>query len=281
MKNIPFLILTFLLFTFAFPSCKNDKSATQVFNFGVEPYDSTALHLALIPNKDCLPIYYAERSGIYDSLGLKLQIATYSSQMDCDTTLMGEMADGGWADPIRISHFGKKMQNLKVMWNGTTKWFIFASERLRVSDVKALEGRTVAIARTSAEADFLDKVLTENKCNKDKVYQPLINDLRLRTLMLSGNQIDAAVLAWPYTSLASANKHKCIYSQRNSVIYGCFTMKSNRLRKQSVKQQWDLLEKGRKMALDSFKIKGPKAYSIILQKDYGLPREVADTVQWF
>ncbi len=281
MKGFTLGIFTLLMSVLVFQSCRSDKSSTTSFNFGTERYDSTALHLALVPNKDCLPIYYAERVGIYDSLGLKLQIATYFSQMDCDTTLMGKIADGGWADPTRIAHYGNKMKNLEVMWKGTIQWAIFSSERLRIRDVKSLEGKTVGIARSSSEADFLDRVLTANKCNKDRVYRPLINDLRLRAMMLSGNQIDAAVLTWPYTSLALANKHKCIYSQSNVNASGVFVMKKNSLKKQQVKQQWKLLEKGRKMAIDSFRIKGPKAYSLILQKDYGIPREVSDTIKWF
>ena len=40
-------------------SCTDRKPASQ-FNFGTEPYDSAALHVALVPNRDCLPIYYAE-----------------------------------------------------------------------------------------------------------------------------------------------------------------------------------------------------------------------------
>lgn len=47
-----------------------------------------------------------------------------------------------------------------------------------------------------------------------------------------------------------------------------------------IKQQWDLFEKGRKMAQDSLRIKGPKAYSLILQQYYGIPKAIADTIQY-
>ena len=46
------------------------------------------------------------------------------------------------------------------------------------------------------------------------------------------------------------------------------------------KRQLELLEKGRQMALDSIVKKGAAAYSPILQNDYGLPKEVADTVKF-
>lgn len=260
-------------------SCTDRKPASQ-FNFGTEPYDSAALHVALVPNRDCLPIYYAERTGIYDSLGLHLQIATYPSQMDCDTTLMGRIADGGWADGVRMAHYGARMAGLKVMWTGSQRWELFTCGTLRLREVKSLVGRTVGIARHTAENELLRLVLQSAKVNADNVYYPQINNLNLRAQMLTGDQIDAAMLCWPYTSLAYSEGHKCIYAQRFASSKGCFVMKSKRMADAPKRQQWQLFEKGRRMALDSIRIKGPKAYSIILQKDYGLPKAVADTIKY-
>ena len=190
-----FVGMTFMLF-----SCNNPKSSSTSTNYGVGTYDSTALHVALVPNHDCLPIYYAKRMGIYDSLGLKLQIYTYASQMDCDTMLMSRYADGGWADKIRIAHYGKRMANLEVMWTGNQHWQLFSCGALRINHIKALSGRTIAIARTSAENVWLDQILKMGKLSADDVYRPQINNLKLRAQMLTGNQIDAAVLTWPYSA---------------------------------------------------------------------------------
>ena len=195
-----FVGMTFMLF-----SCNNPKSSSTSTNYGVGTYDSTALHVALVPNHDCLPIYYAKRMGIYDSLGLKLQIYTYASQMDCDTMLMSRYADGGWADKIRIAHYGKRMANLEVMWTGNQHWQLFSCGALRINHIKALSGRTIAIARTSAENVWLDQILKMGKLSADDVYRPQINNLKLRAQMLTGNQIDAAVLTWPYSSYALFN----------------------------------------------------------------------------
>lgn len=246
--------------------------------FGNEKYDSTALHVALVPNRDCLPIYYAKRAGIFDSLGLKVQIATYFSQMDCDTALMGHFADGGWADKTRIAHYGKRMKELNVMWNGSQHWHLFSCGALRINTIKALTGRTIAIARASAEKAWIEQILKEGHLNTEDVYYPQINNLKLRAQMLTGNQIDAAVLSWPYTSLAWSEGHKCIIAQKATDTAGAFVMKSNSLK--GHKDKWELFEKGRKMALDSIRLKGPNAYSIVLQKDYGLPQPVADTIRY-
>ena len=57
-------------------------------------------------------------------------------------------------------------------------------------------------------------------------------------------------------------------------------MKKSRMTQSKIKQQWDLFEKGRKMAQDSLRIQGPKAYSLILQQYYGIPKAIADTIQY-
>ena len=279
MKRSLFFLPLIIFLCLNLGACK-DKAPQPVLNFGTERYDSTALHIALIPNRDCLPIYYAKRTGIYDSLGLKLQIASYWSQMDCDTTLMGHIADGGWADKERMNSYGKRMNGLEPMWYGTQRWSIFSCGQLRIHDLKALKGKTIAIARNSTELHFLEAALKGAKISTDDVYFPQINNLKMRAQMLTGNQVDAAIIAWPYTSFALANGHKCILSQRFPDSNGCFVMNRNRLKENTHRDQWQLLEKGRQIALDSIRKNGPKAYSLILQKDYGLPKEIADTIRF-
>lgn len=271
------LVVTILAIIFA-NSCSN-KHPKEPLKFGVERYDSAALHIALVPNHDCLPIYYAKRMGIYDSLGLKLQIASYPSQMDCDTMLMG-IADGGWADLTRIAYYGIKMPQTKVLWQGTQHWQLFTCGTLRIKSLKALVGRTIAIARSTDEELWFRTLIKQAKINNDDIFCPQINDLRLRALMLKGDQVDAALLTWPYTSLALANGHRCIAQQSGNTSCGAFIMNVEKSQNETKKKQWDLFEKGRKIALDSIRIKGAKAYSIILQKDYKIPQNHADTIKF-
>ena len=97
--------------------------------------------------------------------------------------------------------------------------------------------------------------------------------------MLAGAQIDGAVLTWPYTSLAAARGCKLLFTGQQSVQRGAFVVKGKLWNKPEFQAQMALVEKARHMALDSMRLKGPVSYSLILQKDYGLPREVADTLR--
>lgn len=261
-------------------ACSKEQPKQQPMNFGTEIYDSTALHVALIPNKDCLPIYYAERTGIFKQIGLNIQIASYNSQIDCDTALLNNTADGGHADLIRLKSYGRRSSALNAAWYGTAPWHVFVCSKLRIKDIKGLKERTVGIARHSAENSVLDQAIQKAGMEKKAVFRPQINNMKLRTVMLDGDQIDAAVLTWPYDSWAKSKGHRILHTNRKAASQTCFVKNKTKGQRGEIQKQWELFEKGRQMAIDSLKIKGPKAYSLILQKDYGLPKEVADTIKF-
>ena len=260
--------------------CSSDKKEQAPVNFGTEVYDSTALHVALVPNKESLPIYYAQERGIFKRLGLNLQIATYPTQLDCDTALLGQSADGGIIDRIRLQSYAKRASHLTVLWKEYAPLQIFACNSLRIKNIKNLYGRTIGISRHSSDEQALMQALAKAHIDEGNVYRPQINNLKLRTEMLTGDQIDAAVLSWPYTSLARALEHNSIYTFKDSIANICFVQNKTKTDNDRIKQQWTLCEKGRKMAIDSLKTFGSSSYALILQKEYGIPQEVADTIKY-
>ena len=265
---------------FCLLACQKQETPAVPMNFGNERYDSTALHLALVPNRDCLPLYYAQRTGLFDSLGLKVQIASYRSQMDCDTALLSRTADGGWADNERLKHLGKPATQWHTLLKDSGCWQLLVNSKQRIKQVKDLNGRTLAISRQSASTTVLAEALRTGSLKPEQVYRPQINDLKLRASMLAAGQVDGAVLPWPYTSMATAQGCRTLYTEKEAGEHGCLVVKAQLAQSEAGKRQLELLEKGRKMALDSIAKKGAAAYSLILQNDYGLPKEVADTVKF-
>lgn len=260
--------------------CNSDKQKEIPINFGTEKYDSTALHIALTPNRESFPIYYAHSKGFYKKIGLNLQIATYTSQLECDTAILGKFADGGTIDHTRLKSYGKRASHLDVLWKENIPLDIFTSNTLRIRTAKNLYGRTIGITRQSINEYALTKTLQKVNIDPTEVYCPQINSEELRTDMLTGNQIDAAILSWPYTSLAYALKHHHISSYRDSLTNLYFVRNRMTTSDSRTKKQWELFEQGRQMAIDSLKTASPKDYSKILQKEYGLPKEITDTIKF-
>lgn len=270
----------FVLFicSLCFLGCREEHKT--LLDENVESYDSTALHLALMPTVDCLPIYYAKETGIFEELGLNVQLHSYTSQLDCDTALLQRVVQGGFTDAYRLEAYGDKASGLQAMWNGEASWQLFAGASLRIKSPQRLKGRTVVISRQSAENAGLEEALLSAGLDKEDVYKPQVNDLRLRTEMLLGKQIDAALLTWPYTEMAAAEGHRLLYTQPKGSQASCFVMDVAWLEaNEANKKQFELLEKGKDMALDSLHMKGPVAYSGILQKKYGIVKAMADTLK--
>ena len=265
---------------FMLTACQSDKEQEIPVNFGTEAFDSTALHIALIPHRESLPIYYAEQKGIFKRIGLNLQIASYKSQLECDTALLGNFADGGLIDRARLDSYHKQADRLSILWQKPYPIQIFTCHTLRIKHIKNLYGRTIGTTRSSAEDNVLNFLLDKYQIAPGDVYRPQINDMKLRAEMLDGNQIDAALLSWPYTVLARSSQHVPIYTYAESLSRICLVQNTEKCQSERVKKQWELFEKGRKIAADSLKILGNTAYSTILQQEYGIPKEIADTIKF-
>ena len=82
------LFLLFHLFTFlTFSSCSERQEAMQ-FDADSTGIDTTMLRVAVMPAMSCLPVYYAEWTGLDDSLGVEMELLRFQAQMDVDTAIL-------------------------------------------------------------------------------------------------------------------------------------------------------------------------------------------------
>jgi len=287
---LPLASFSVLLVSILFVACGNTKEPVVPAAKKYAAYDTAAVHLALMPTADCLPFFYAQETGIYRQLGLRLQIHTYNSQLDCDTALLGGYMDGGYADQQRLKEGRGQNKYLTPLTEGTDTWTLFVGGTLRVRDVSKLSGRIVAISRESTEKTYCEKLIANAKLKPDAVYLTQINDVKLRAHMMANRQIDAALLRWPFTSLALASGDKILASQpstaRNSALVKSSLCKRVHLNEASL----SLLKKGYAMAVDSMRIyhkantgntrqSQSDKVAAVLQKIYGLDASVADTIK--
>ncbi len=239
------------------------------------------LTLAVVPSADLLPLYYAERAGCYRSLGLSVRLETYRSQLDCDTALLGGRTDGGSADLHRMElcHKSAYAAAFTPLWTAADNWQLTVCGTLRVRNTAALKGRMVAISRQSGEDAALTRTLAAVKLKAEGVYRPQVNDLLLRARMLDNGQVDAAMLRWPYTSVATAAGHRVLDAAAPAAESTALAVLTKRLRGKGGKDLPSLLRKGYNMAVDSLRRPRTALLREVLTRDYGLPAEVADTIK--
>ena len=205
MKRILYIILPFVIAGLF--SCNDSKDDSVV------EYDSTALHVALVPTMDNLPLYYAKETGIYDSLGLNVELLTYSSAMDCDTAFTNGEADGVVSDIVKANIWRSCGDSVKVVMRTDLNLFLMSTHSSRIKSVNNIKEKIMAITRNSALDYMADKVMEHIKLPLLQLNKPQINDIALRCKMTDQNQYDGAFLPEPYAMEAENNgAHRLISS---------------------------------------------------------------------
>ena len=205
MKRILYIILPFVIAGLF--SCNDSKDDSVV------EYDSTALHVALVPTMDNLPLYYAKETGIYDSLGLNVELLTYSSAMDCDTAFTNGEADGVVSDIVKANIWRSRGDSVKVVMRTDLNLFLMSTHSSRIKSVNNIKEKIMAITRNSALDYMADKVMEHIKLPLLQLNKPQINDIALRCKMTNQNQYDGAFLPEPYAMEAENNgAHRLISS---------------------------------------------------------------------
>ncbi len=176
--------------------------------------DSAALHVALMPVHECIPFYYAQRMGFYDSLGLDLRIQTLQAQLDTDTALMRHRAEVVYSDLARAIMMQQDTTPLRAIAALDIDLRLITARRGRVRQLPQLRERMVAVARHSITDYWSDRLTDTAQLARSDIFRPQINDLRVRIDMLCNGTMDAAFLPEPYANEAVVRGNRANFSTR-------------------------------------------------------------------
>lgn len=213
MKNnvyIPTCLLSLLFLCFS--CCQNNNNTNA-------DTDSTAIKLGLMPTIDCLPFYYADSTGIFDSLDINVKLITFESAIDADTSFVKGHIDAIASDLVKVCLW-EETDSIHTIMSGNLNLWLVTSRNARILKAESLREKIIGITRHSAVDFFTDKVLESVDMNSIDLNKPQINNLRLRTLMTDQNQYDGSVLPEPYASEAVARGAKRLKSSDDLHLSG-------------------------------------------------------------
>lgn len=165
-----------------------------------EEKDSTLLVMALTPTLDHLPFYAADHFGIYDSLGLNIELQTRYSDIDCDTLLSEDVVDIITSDIVRAIAMRTENKPVKAVASTSLRLHILSASESGITNMSQLNEKVFAVTRHSAIDYFTDKMLESNSLQPKSLNKPQINDMRTRAQMLNRNQYDGSILPQPYAA---------------------------------------------------------------------------------
>ena len=233
------------------------------------------LRVGVLPTLEALPIYYAKQAGICDSLELHIEILPYVAQFDCDTALLNNAVDVCMMDRARFAHYLGKGHKLSSQLNIETRYALVASKDINAKKVSDLYNRTIAISRHSGAETFCLYELNNAGLKHEDAHYPQINDLWLRTDMLTNRQIDAAVLPHLQTICAELQGHtvlkgpEALQDTKMQLVFP-----SNSAKKAELSKLVKVYELGKAAIAQQ----GMNACRDIFINDYKLPASQADSV---
>lgn len=176
--------------------------------------DKASFKVGVMPTLDCLPVFVAQDEKLFDSLGVTVHLKCYSAQMDCDTALERGRVEGAISDLIRAQHIVKRGTPLEFPISTNTYWQLITNRRARISELKQLSDKMIAMTRYSA-TDYLADLAIDSAKPKFDVYRVQINDVRIRLKMLLNNEMDAVLLTEPQAAKARKERHPVLMDSRD------------------------------------------------------------------
>lgn len=261
-------ILSFLLLV----SCSHQQDAVEIETDSTA-IDSVVIRIAVMPAMNCLPVYYAERSGLADSLGLEMMLLRYQAQMDIDTAITGGHANIAFTDLIRCHRLSKQV-SLTPFASCDEPLSLISLKTKRVKQVNQMKEQMIAVSRLSATDYWCDRLLDSARTSYDEIYRPQVNDVRLRAEMLRQGLIDAAMMGEPFASWMTMLGHKRLFQSKGKEPRLCAWAATTATKEQQKAFLKLIGEAIKQMEKES----EADIVRDILKQDYDLPAEAVDSL---
>ena len=232
----------------------------------LDSIDRMALKVGVMPTLDCLPLFLAHDDSIFAKQGVDVHLRYYTAQMDCDTALARGRVEGSVTDLIRGVYLQKKGTPLTYPISTNAYWQLITNRKARISSLKQLSDKMIAMARYSA-TDYLTDLAIDSGKPKYDVYRVQINDVQIRLRMLLNNEMDAMLLPEPQATKARLEQHVLLMDSRDKNLQlGAIAFRQKAMKEPRRQDQLKKFLQAYNIAVDSINARGVQHYARILTK---------------
>ena len=241
--------------------------------------DSAALKIAVTPTLDCLPVFVAERHGMFEREGLSVRLRPYQAQMDVDTAMQRGRVEAAFTDLVRAERLQKLGTPLRYATATNLFWQLVTNPQARLKRLNQLDDKMLAMTRYSATALLADYAVDSAKLSTERVYRIQVNDVGVRLNMLENSIIDAMLLPEPQATTARNLKSPVLMDSRLlNQNYGVIAFSEKALKSDGRQQQMNTFLKVYDMACDSINERGLAAYGDIIAECCHVKSETVDSL---
>ena len=255
------------------------RSISRAEQLRLAKEDSAALKVAVMPTLDCLPLYVAEMYNLFDTLGADVRLKAYTAQMDCDTALERGHVEGAVTDLVRGQRMAANGTPLTYATATNAYWQLITTRNARLTQLKQLDDKMVAMARHSATALLADEAVARGGLQPERVFRIQVNDVNVRLQMLLNNSMDATLLTEPQATAARNAGHRTLLDSRTmDTRLGAIAFSSEAIKAPTRQRQMETFIKAYNMACDSINKNGPAAYRRLIAARCGVGEAAADSL---
>lgn len=193
------MLLVVLIAALAIMLRPHETGPSQAELDSIARADSAALHVGLVTNADCLPLFYAERRGMMG----EVRLHAFESQMDCDTAVSLRQLDVMYTDAVRaVLLAARDSLRPRLFASLPTRLTLVQHKKKRAKRLAQMKDYIIGMERHAAADIYAETVRDSSGLDDTHLFFAQINDPRLRYKMVAGGQIETALLVEPFTTLA-------------------------------------------------------------------------------
>jgi NitT/TauT family transport system substrate-binding protein len=185
-----------------------------------------SIRIAVLPLIDTLPIYVADKEGLFIESGVIVDFIPVSSAPERDQLLAAGQADATVNEILSDMFFNKdSIQMIVVRYaqmasKDSAHFYILASEKSKIVNVNELVDVPIGISEGTIIEYVTDKLLMNAGLSNSEIIKVSIPKMPDRMALLASGELSAGVLPDPLASLAIQQGANVILDDRNFPSYG-------------------------------------------------------------
>ena len=213
-------ILVSIIAALAILSACSPAAATQA------PAQVATLRIAVLPIIDTLPMYVAEKDGLFAKHNVKVEFVPVASAPERDQLLAAGQADGTINETLAVMFFNKESAQLQVVRyalrpsEGHGHFFILASGKSGITSPADLKGVEIGVSQGTVIEYVTDRLLQAEGLTSDEIRTVAVPKIPDRMALLSSGELKAGVLPDPQASLAVGQGAKVVIDDSKHPEYG-------------------------------------------------------------
>jgi len=220
LKSLLVLALAAGLGLSALAGCSPAASDTTGATGGVKP---AKVRIGTLTTEDALPLWVAERDGLFKKAGLDVSITVFQSAQERDAALTAKSIDGFMGDMIAAAALragGVPVKVTTVMLGATPaegRFGIVATPGSKIASLEELAGVPVGTSSGTIQEYVLDGLMGQAGIPIDQIKKEEVKKVPVRFELLMSGQLQAAALPEPFLSLAEKQGAKLIADDTQGV----------------------------------------------------------------